>query len=1136
MWRQLKPLAWALVFVCLPSLAFADYEFYTYNGFQPIVNAFTAIAHIFDSSEIYGLATTAALIGCIAGGGTHIVRSTSGPGINPLFAFGPSLFGLTLFVALFAQDDNLIVYDTVTNEFQTVADVPIGIAVLASSVNKIERGTVDLIETVYPGIDDAAGALDILTAKEFFNPTNLDPYLYQNMNTYVEDCVLFEIKRPGTTLSIETLRSTKDFAPEMAKAGSYSISTVTYSAANPQGVTDTCFAAWESINNFLNTHGSFDDQISAACGRAKFDPTNATQLARCRSLAVSAFSAGGVADVGGATVENLLKQAVLAEAIYNVASSSTGTSMAYFAERDLTTKGFGNLIIANELLPVFKAVMFSIALGIIPLVSVFIASNLAGRALSFIAGIFIFLAAWSVADTVVTASAAPFVNDMMASMKEGQLGLETMLNFPDHATKVASIYGGMRTMAIGIAGTISFMLVKFGGQFMSSVAGQISGQLQTAGAQGGTMSPPDGKTQKMTSMINAAGAAAWMSENNFSTTSGQSQFDKQMGTSRYSTSMQAGANNNITGIKNVADAIAGTGPTGSGIHMALPSGVVSGQMIGAGGQSIYNTTKSRSENKTWFCQSQNGSFSSGSSYGTLSGTSDQSGNPTGINHRDLKNLSASSGTASSSAMIQSGTQSVGSSDNFNEKVSAAVNSQDTNQDVQDFAKTFQTNQRQEFGAQLQQNNSVGTGLKNHINTQLLAGVGLPKIMQQVSGLKLGAQAVSGGEKSNTGSWQLTSGEQEAVQRIYSSSSSKALRQTFTQSSSRTAGQELMNSAGFTEEAKMVTTGQTMQNASTEYRSNMENSFIRSEAIATYGASPTLEQEEQTMERLGTILNSGSAEEKQQLQKRFATHAASYMAANPITASAEQTQTNASTQVGNNRPTEVQKGVIDQAGAAAQGAAANIGQGRTRSGATNSQPHEAENIDFNAEEEAVRNKHEQTRDSAESVTINPAAPAVSVARSAINPGARNAAAGSNQPVVSRGKEMPNIPISPERAGMLQSINETSGISTVTGQPVSETRGGIRDSGGGDSPTPSGGEPQSVMHQSPAADAPTGQESAPPPQASSRSDYGSTGGENPYAKPLDGGATTDSGTGSGLAQLGDWINKRFEGNSKGHNPFK
>lgn len=897
--RTLQKIVLALVFAVIAPQSALAATFYTYDGFQPIVRAFKAIALIFASNDIFTIAGVASAVGVFFVTGQQIYSAMSGRGVN-LAAFFPPVLGIALFVALFAPDEDVIVYDVRTNQTETVAEVPYAISQLACSINRIERGVVDLIETVYSGTEEAAGAFSLLTTMEFFKAANSNPFLYQNTKSYIADCVMFEALRPGTTLSVETLQSNADFLPELAKAANMAIYTTRYDAANPGGVATTCNDSWSNATyglvTLFNDNATFTDQVESACGRAKFNSGDSNDIAVCKTLVADMFDASSPLTVsGGATVEKLLRHALIAQTIYEVVSESdTASAMSYLAVRDTTTKGMGTFIAANELLPIFKAGLMSVAIGLIPFIAVFIASSLAGRALSTILGIFIFLCAWGITDAIVTASAAPFINDMLETMRKGQLGLETMLNFPDYATKTASVYGGLRATAMGIAATIAMMLVRSGGPFLAGAASNIAGQFQSSGAGAGAVATPEGHTQMMSSMVNAAGSSGWMAGNEFSTMANQGHFDKQMGTARYQSTMAAGHNMGYGSIESVAMASAGAGMQGRGVALLNSDGseVVHQNMM-PNGESAMTTATGYGSSESW-ARSRSGDFiNSKSSFGNIFGHRDSMGNESADN-RDLALMNGSYSTSSGAQMTEQGASAMSGSENWSTGVSAALKSSESNQDAREFAEQYRQAEAYQFMAGMESSEGVQEKTMQYLRKAYHAGADVPKMLQMATGLSAGYDAQAGGGTATEGTAAAISKDLQQIQKTAENASTEAIKQTFSNSSVREGGMQIAERSGLSEEASMVTSGQTMQSVGSQYNANLENGWLKHEAQQEWGTStPSLAQEEKTMERLANTLNNGSVKEQQGVQQSFANYAKQFTDSNSVTEGAQGRQEQAS---------------------------------------------------------------------------------------------------------------------------------------------------------------------------------------------------------------------------------------------------
>ena len=124
-----------------------DMEYYTYGGFNPIVQAFTRVALIFSDAGYQGLITVMTIMGVLAGSGAWIARAATGARVIPLTWTVPVLFGAVVYLAVVVPKGSLTVDDPVLNRFQTVGDLPDAIVFTAGALNLIERGLVDIIDT-----------------------------------------------------------------------------------------------------------------------------------------------------------------------------------------------------------------------------------------------------------------------------------------------------------------------------------------------------------------------------------------------------------------------------------------------------------------------------------------------------------------------------------------------------------------------------------------------------------------------------------------------------------------------------------------------------------------------------------------------------------------------------------------------------------------------------------------------------------------------------------------------------------------------------------------------------------------------------------------------------------------------------
>ncbi|MEW6521906.1 MAG: conjugal transfer protein TraG N-terminal domain-containing protein, partial [Thermodesulfobacteriota bacterium] len=181
-----------LLFLCRADSALAlDMEFYTYNGFGPVTQAFRKLALIFSDGGFVGLFFTATVLGILFAAMAFTVRMATGARIVPLVWAMPVLLGVVLYLGLFVPKGNITVYDPVLNRFDTIGGIPNGVVATAGILNKIERGLVEIIDTAgVPGAryQEAAGGIGFSTLKAAMNAGPKDAFARESMARYFQDC------------------------------------------------------------------------------------------------------------------------------------------------------------------------------------------------------------------------------------------------------------------------------------------------------------------------------------------------------------------------------------------------------------------------------------------------------------------------------------------------------------------------------------------------------------------------------------------------------------------------------------------------------------------------------------------------------------------------------------------------------------------------------------------------------------------------------------------------------------------------------------------------------------------------------------------------------------------------------------
>lgn len=512
-----------MVIVLWSSSAWAlAMEYYTYGGFDPVMQAFNRLALIFSDANYNYLFTAFVVYGVIGGaiGGLNAAATT-----GRLLQLGwivKLIAGVVVMAGLLFPKGSLTIYDPVLNRFQTLGNIPDGIVAIAGTLNLVERSIVDVVDTasITSKYTDAAGGLGYKIEKSLKDAHPHDSYLRSSLIRYTKDCVSFELMRSGTSLTLDGMRnSTTDLIADLAQGSNMAVYTVYYDAAAPEGSGETCAAAWTSLHAQLINTSTYTPAVSKLCGDSFFDPSNAAEMARCNSL----VSNTSQAMLGSAiSAVDLIKYRQVSEVLYNLYyQDDTELATLYEASRNLVASGMGMGITMNEWIPIIKAVLTSVVVGLLPFLALLFPTPLLGKALGTILGFFVFLTTWGITDAVVHGAAIDYAYYAFEGARQTTgMGVYTMGSLPSTSNEILAMFGVIRGTGMMLAGLISSMLVKFGGSMLAHLAGNLSSLVQGAGAKGGSLFTPEGRADAMQRQSRAAGLLDAMPQHKFANLAG----------------------------------------------------------------------------------------------------------------------------------------------------------------------------------------------------------------------------------------------------------------------------------------------------------------------------------------------------------------------------------------------------------------------------------------------------------------------------------------------------------------------------------------------------------------------------------------------------------------------------------------
>ncbi len=469
----------AVVVACIafPSRVLAlTMEYVTYNGFDPVVMAFEKIALIFSDGGYKGLFAAVIVLGMLLGGAGAMVRAATGAKASPLSWGIPVMVGIALYAGLVVPKGTIVVYDETLNKSRTIADVPDGLVLVAGMLNKLERGLVDIVSTAGEPASyhlQAGGiGFDMLLNIEYQGALFSDQFLHASLNNYTKDCVFFELMRPGTTLTVNSLASNADALGEYAKAGNMAIYTVIHTEADTRGTTYTCREAWQMLSAQLANASNYDKISQARCADAGFDPTNPTELNRCREILSNTINY-----IHNAAYSPILyyQQKIVADSLLQTLSStSPDMAAALFGSQSKGNAAMSAGIMFGKWLPAIRGVMTAIAIGMIPFFVLFLPTPYWKQALGITAGFFVWLTAWGVTDAVIHGFAIDYGRKVTTEVAQYQLGYLSFLNFQAAGQKTMAMFAMVRSAGLMLATVITGTLIRFGGHALSSLSGQLS--------------------------------------------------------------------------------------------------------------------------------------------------------------------------------------------------------------------------------------------------------------------------------------------------------------------------------------------------------------------------------------------------------------------------------------------------------------------------------------------------------------------------------------------------------------------------------------------------------------------------------------------------------------------------------------
>lgn len=819
-----------------PAMAL-DMEFYTYGGFNPVVQAFNKVALIFSDNAYKGLILVVTIFGVLAAAVGMLATATVGGRISLTWPV-PVLVGAVLYIALFIPTGNITVYDPTLNRFQIVPNVPDAIVLTAGFLNKMEKGLVDIIDTAAApdaAYVDKAGGIGFKALESIRGSSPKDNHARTSMIRYIKDCVTFELMRPGSTMSLDTLRnSSTNFLTELANARNPAIYTIYYDSTNPEGTSMTCTEAWNNLQPIYANPANYDEAKKRVCSKAHFDPTSNVEMNTCEALISST-----VLHLTGTnqTPERLIQQRQIAEILYNFYyTDDYETSVLMESDRKITSAGFGIGITMNEWIPIIRAIMTAVAIGTLPLLALFLPTPVIGRAVSVMFGFFVFLTTWGVTDAVIHGAAMDYASYAFEDVRQSNLGVYAMASFPNMSMKMMAMFGLIRSGGIMLASIFSMMLIRFGGSALAHFATNLNSIARGAGAEAGRLLTPEGNAAAMAEQTRIAGLLEGMQEHRFTNMAAAGAYGMHRDVGGYHAAMNTRNALQDSGQIPRGTTAAEFARMGAAARMAVGTGTGPVEVSTSPGGSATRMKGEiiNSDGSTTVVTS--GSEGTGVAVDTMAaGTAKYSVDGDGnrrLNYADVNGVNpVSIGNTLQHQMIKSASTSLGGSSNWTLLSQQLKKDSMTSATAQSYADRLDNAVRSNWAKSFKDSSSFVHSMDETTRTQFSAAIGggFAKL-----GLNGNGQIAVYGNDNESVSFDVSEATAQAFARDQTRVRGEGIQDTFSSSQGVDYLTNMSKQMGTTEAYSFLSDAKRMRAETASYGANVETALVRDYASSHYG--------------------------------------------------------------------------------------------------------------------------------------------------------------------------------------------------------------------------------------------------------------------------------------------------------------
>lgn len=464
MWKFLMGLG----LIAAPGFVFAagmsDMDYVVAGGFSTYVNAFTRLKYIFSDNQFAGMVVSIVLvsipIGMMAMVGRATVQgfSTGKPSLN--FGWlGMWLLGSVVFRGVMLPTSTIHIYDQDRNLYQPVSGVPSVMVMAAGFTNKFTQLFHDVIIRNSASTTRSFGEgapIKMLSALVTGEGAPFDPYLKRNITEFWHSCADVASQTNSTTFDrAKVLTGSNRLLADLAPLANPAVYTEWYSKSSPYNSTVSCTDAYTKIKTAMSVTGAagtgpFGERIKSVCEKTGFSSTNAGQLADCATRMEQAVQ--DIFGDSGLTLTIATQNIMLAQAINDsLLQENPNAAIKQLVNRSMVNAGIADATGSPEWISEIKAGVVAVVLAMMPILAMLAATPLLSKVAPLILGLWIFIAAWDIADLMLLQAANDQIYTVLDELRRSNMGLDMLTLAPTASMKALSVLAASREHAMSIA-------------------------------------------------------------------------------------------------------------------------------------------------------------------------------------------------------------------------------------------------------------------------------------------------------------------------------------------------------------------------------------------------------------------------------------------------------------------------------------------------------------------------------------------------------------------------------------------------------------------------------------------------------------------------------------------------------------